>query len=130
MKLTELHEIDILWEGELEGEEYAFYVQLEEGRARAGFGAKRGGVLSKAGKGLLKFAKNPIVAGLAAGYAIDAYGKYKKNKRMTTHFFARGTQEKKMYKEIVDTLMKTGKYRKVREKYVDGGYLWELKKIH
>jgi len=130
MKLIELDNTDILWEGELDGEEYVFYVQLDEKYARAGFGNKRGGVLSKVGKGILKFAKNPIVAGLAAGYAIDAYGKYKKNKRLTTHFFARGNQEKKMYKEIVDTLMKTGKYRKVREKYVDGGYLWELKKIH
>jgi hypothetical protein len=126
MKLDELH-TDVLWEGELDGYEYAFVI--EEGMARFAQSSK-GGVLRGAAKGALKFISNPVVAGLAAGYAIDSINAYKRNKRMTTTFFAKSPEEKKLYRDIVDTLMKTGNYRKVREKYIDGGIMYELKKIH
>jgi hypothetical protein len=124
MKLEELH-TDVLWEGELDGQEYAFVI--EEGVARFAQSSK-GGVLRGAAQGALKFISNPVVAGMAAGYAIDAYAKYKRNKRTTTTFFAKDMQERKLYQEIVNTLMKTGKFKKTHEKHVDGGILWVLKR--
>ena len=130
MKLHELHNMEILWEGELEGESCVFFVQVEEGVAKAGFGQNtKGGIVTKFAKGALRFVSNPIVAGLAAGYAIDAIKKYKKNKRMTTRFFAKTQQDKRLYKQIVDDLMKTGKYKK-KERYEAGGIMWELKRFN
>ena len=126
MKLHELHDIDVLWEGELDGEEYAFVI--EEGMARF-TQPSRGGVLRKGAKGALKFISNPVVAGIAAGLAVDAYGKYKRNKRTTTTFFAKDMPERRLYQSIVNDLMKTGKYKKTHEKFVDGGILWVLKRI-
>jgi len=126
MKLTDLHNIDILWEGELDGEEYAFVI--EEGRAqfvRNSRGGRQSGSLKKG----LAFAGNAAMAGLAAGFAVDAFNKYKKNKRNTMTFFAKGMQERKMYQQIVSDLMKTGNYKKVKDKYESGGYLWVIKKV-
>lgn len=124
-KFLKLNE-DVLWEGDLGGEEYAFIIS--EGMARF-VQSSKGGVLRGAAKSALNFVTNPVVAGLAAGYAIDAYAKYKRNKRTTTSFFAKGMQERKLYQEIVDTLMKTGKFKKTHEKHVDGGILWVLKRV-
>lgn len=119
MRLEELQDIDVLWEGELDGEDYQFIIQ--EGIARF---AKKGGIV----RGALKFASNPFVVGLAAGYAHDAFAKYKRNKRTTTSFFAKDQQEKQLYQSIVNDLMKTGHYKKTHEKFVDGGWLWVLKR--
>lgn len=130
MKLHEMHNVDILWEGELDGESYVLFSRLEEGVMQMGFAQNtRGGVVTGVAKGALKFISNPVVAALAAGYAVNAFQTYQKNKRLTTQFYARDTQERKLYQDIVDTLMKTGRYRKVKEKYVDGGYMWVLKKV-
>lgn len=126
MKLTELHNIDILWEGEIDGEDYVFVVEdgvaqfLPEYRSgKVPGGIKRG----------LAFAGNAAMVGLAAGWAASALKKYKQNKRNTMTFFAKGAQEKKLYKGMVDDLMKTGHYKKIRDKYESGGYLWVLKKV-
>ena len=73
--------------------------------------------------------KNPVIAGLAAGYAVNAFAQYKKNKRTTTTFFAKDPQEKKMYKDIIDTLVRSGKFKKTKEKFVDGGILYVLKRV-
>ena len=126
MKLEELKDnTETLWEGELDGEQVKFFVELHEGMSHAGFAQNsRGGVV----RGAMKFMSNPIVAGLAAGYAVDALGRYERNKRYTTRFFARDAQEKKLYKQIVDDLMRTGHYKKVKEKHVDGGIMWELRR--
>jgi hypothetical protein len=98
--------------------------------SRAGFAQNtKGGILRKAAKGALKFMSNPVVAGMAAGYAIDAISQYKRNKRHTTGFFAKDAKERKFYQGVVDDLMKTGKYKKVKEKYADGGYIWVLQKV-
>jgi len=72
--------------------------------------------------------KNPVLAVGAAGAAMSAYSAYKKNKRYTTKLFAKTPDEKKLYKAIIADLMRTGNYKKIREKYVDGGILWELRR--
>jgi len=83
------------------------------------------GVVKQAGGFLTR---NPGLAIGAAAMAMSAYSKYKKNKKYTTRLFAKTPEEKKLYKAIINDLMKTGHYKKVREKYVDGGIMWELKR--
>ena len=125
MKLDDLH-TDIIWEGEIEGEELALYAELDEGHANINFGNMKGGVLHKVGGEALKLFNNPVAAGIAAGLALNALAKYKSNKNKTARFFAKDYRQKKFYKKIVNDLMKTGNYKKVTSKYVAGGYLWEL----
>lgn len=121
-----LESFEILWNGELDGEQYAL---IAEG-TKIGFAQNtRGGIVRKAAKGALKFISNPVVAGMAAGYAIDAISKYQRNKRHTTSFFARDAKERTFYQGVVNDLMATGKYKKVKEKYAEGGYMWVLQKV-
>jgi len=118
MKLSELN-TEVLWEGEIDGEDYI--IAIEPGVTlyeRAGKVPGRG----------LAFAGKIALAGLTVGMAVDAFKKYKRNKRTTTTFYAKDFQERALYKDIVNTLMKTGKFKKVKEQYIDGGYLWVLKK--
>ena len=122
MKLTELH-TEILWEGDIDGESYQFVIK--DGHAL--FEYRAGKVPGGLRKGLA-FAGKAAMVGLAAGWAASALKKYKQNKRNTMTFFAKGGQEKKLYQGIVDDLMKTGHYKKIRDKYESGGYLWVLKK--
>lgn len=124
MKLYEL-QTEVLWEGEIEGEQCEFVIEpLKEGLRQASMRTKGGFV-----KGLGDLAKkHPNVSAVAAGIAYSAYRKYQKNKKYTTRFYAKDTQEKRMYKKVVDDLMKTGHYKKVREKSVAGGYMWELER--
>ena len=129
MKLHELHNIEVIWEGDIEGEDYILFVEpLEEGVIRAAVANKKGGLVRGLARTAVGLAKNPVVVGMAAGMAIDAYQNYKRNKRYTTRFYAKDMQERRLYQKIVDDLMRTGQYKKVREKYVSGGYMWELKR--
>ena len=89
----------------------------------------RGGIVKQTlRKGAAAMKSNPGLAALAAGLATASYTAYNRNKRNHMRLFAKGQKERQMYKKIVDDLMKTGGYKKVREKYVSGGYLWELKR--
>ena len=122
MKLTEINK-DILWEGEIDGEQYMFTIN-EDGHALF----ERAGKVSGSIKKGLAFAGKAAMVGLAGAWAVDAIQKYRKNKRNTMTFFTKDQQEKKLYQSIVDDLMKTGNYKKVKQSYVDGGHLWVLKK--
>ena len=129
MKVRELLE-DVIWSGEADGEGVELVaVPLKEGNVRIGFRPKKGGIVQKAAQGAMKFVTNPVVAGMVAGYAIDAIRKYRSNKKYTTRFFAADAVEKKFYKKMIDDLMKTGHYKLVSQKYVGGGYLWELRRL-
>ncbi len=132
MKLEELH-TDILWEGLIGDEPYIFTAALSEGgakkmsfgrdnRASTGFVSK---IISKQAAGLFK---NPVLAGVAAGIAITALAKYRKNKRNTITFYAADPMEKRFYKKMIKDLLDTGNYKKVKSKYVKGGYMWLLKR--
>jgi hypothetical protein len=72
---------------------------------------------------------NPHLMGAVAALSVSAIQQYNKNKRNMTRFFARSKQEERFYSKVVDDLMKSGHYRKVNMKYVEGGMLWELERI-
>lgn len=131
MKLEELH-VDILWEGLIGDEPYVFTATLFEGGAKMSFGRNNRAstklvskIISKQAPGLFK---NPVLSGIAAGIAITALANYQKNKRNTIRFYASDPMEKRFYKKMIDDLLKTGNYRKIRSKYVSGGYMWILKR--
>ena len=127
MKLEEMCTHDVL----LEKDGFVLYAEnLSESSVKMGFAPTRGGFIQKSLQGSTKFAKNnPFIVGAMAAYSVDAIKQYNKNKRKTITFYTKDMQEKKMFKEIVDTLMKTGKYRKEKETVVDGGYLFVLKRL-
>jgi len=124
MKLTDLCE-QTIWKGKIDGENY-IAVAIHETISIRPHG---GGVVSQSlRKGAPALKANPGLAALGAGFAVASYTAYNKNKRNTMRLFASSYGEKKMYQTVVNDLMKTGGYRKVREKRVGGGWLWELKK--
>lgn len=125
MKLTDLCE-ETIWEGNIEGESCALIIN-EAGSVFVK--NSRGGLLSQSlRKGAAALKSNPGLAALGAGLAVASYTAYSKNKRNHLRLFAKDYREKKMYKMIVNDLMKSGGYKKIREKRAGGGWLWELKK--
>lgn len=126
MKLAEIYE-DTIWRGIIDGKPYEAYVINEAINIRPMSG--RGGIIKQSlRKGAAALKSNPGLAALGAGLAVASYTAYNRNKRNHMRLFAKGQKEKQMYKQIVADLMKTGGYKKVREKHVSGGYLWELKR--
>lgn len=127
MKLDELH-TDYLWEGEIEGEPYALTVTVSEGLASFMFGsnAKKSTKLAKAAlkSDQKSYFNNPATVALAAGVVMSAISKYRQAKRNTIQFYASGVREKKLYKKMIDDLMKTGSYKIIKEKPSQGGKLW------
>jgi hypothetical protein len=124
MKLADLHE-ETIWRGFIDGKPFEAFEINEAISVRP----SRGGIVKQTlRKGAAALKANPGLAALGAGLAVASYTAYSKNKRNTMRLFAKGQKERKMYKQIVDDLMKTGGYKKVREKHVSGGYLWELKR--
>jgi hypothetical protein len=128
MKIGELLE-EVIWSGEGDDEDIELVAYLNEGGVRIGFRPKGGGIVRKAAQGAMKFITNPVVAGMVAGYAMDAIRKYKSNKKYTSRFFAADSTERRFYEKMIKDLMATGHYRMVSQKYVGGGYLWELKRL-
>ena len=126
MKLNEIIETDILYEHN----NLVVYAEVLNEKLNIGIGQTKGGIISKGLKSFDKFAKaHPMMVGAIAGYAGDALRKYKKNKRNTITFYTKDMHEKIIYKDMVDQLMKSGKYRKEKETYIDGGYLFVLKRL-
>ena len=92
---------------------------------RYGVRAKAGGVIRKGVKGIKA---NPGLAMAAGMLAVAGISTYNKNKRNTVRLFAKGPQERRLSHGHVNDILKTGHYRKKREKSVSGGYLWDLKR--
>jgi len=110
--------------------EIDFSAIIEEAiRQYPGLRNKRGGKVKSVIAGASKFFSNPLIAGTAAVMAINAYDKYKENKRYTTRFFAKTPAEKKMYKEIIQMMTQSGKYKIKKTKYVSGGREWVLRRV-
>jgi hypothetical protein len=126
MLLRELFE-EVIWQDEIDGEMYQMTSLMMEGSRQISFGKSKAGRI--AAGGLAAIADNPGLAGMAAGYAISALNKYRKNRKYTTRFYAKTPVDKKFYQKLVDDLLKTNNYRTVRTKMVDGGKLWELERI-
>lgn len=127
MKLNDLTPKEIIWEETIQDQDFVFYAEtIEEGVKQINFGNQRGGAMKTAGDVLGKI--NPTLAGIAAGMAINSLIKYKQNRKYTTRFFAKDRTERRFYEKLVADLMKSGHYVKVREKYMAGGYVWELRR--
>lgn len=90
-------------------------------------GNKAGGKIARkyVPKSMRKALTNPFVIATAAAYATSAVKQYNRNKRLTAKLYSPDSQ-KETYKKIIADLMRTGKYRRVREKRVSGGVEWEL----
>ena len=124
MKLADLQE-EVIWRGTIDGKPYEAKVVNEA----ISVGPSRGGIIKQSlRKGAAALKSNPGLAALGAGLAVASYTAYNRNKRNHMRLFAKGPKERQMYKKIIDDLMKTGGYKKIREKHVSGGYLWELKR--
>lgn len=124
MKLTDLCE-EIVWQGELEGENVDVILTNEAISVRP----SKGGIVSQAlRKGAAAIKSNPALAALSAGLAVASYTAYSRNKRKNLRLFAKHHREKKMYQNMVDDLMKSGGYKKIKQRRVAGGWLWELKR--
>lgn len=119
----------ILTEHEIEGETFVIAASLHEGIGNmfAGIKDKKGGIIPSIQQ-IGKFITNPVVSGIAIGYAVDAYSTYQKNKHRTTKLFAKFPSEKPFYEKMVKELMKTGHYKLISTKSVEGGTLWELRR--
>jgi hypothetical protein len=127
MLLEELQQTIILSE---EDDIKLYATQINESSIKIGLVQSAGGLVKKSFQGIGKFAKNhPFITGAMAGYAVDAIKKYKKNKRNTITFYTKDHQEKKLYKDMMTQLMKSGKYRVEKDTVVDGGYLLVLKRL-
>ena len=126
MKLQEIT-TDVLHTETIDGNIISFVYNINEGTVDVHHmpkGKDSGGFV----KGLGKFMTNPIVMGLAAVYGKKAYKKYQHNKKYVTRLFARSHAEKPYFEKIVNELMRSGHYKKVTVKDVEGGYIWELER--
>lgn len=135
MKLTEITQPTVLWEDNackttIAGHTVQISVELNEDVAKINFGAAKPGVVSKLSGIAKSFFTNPFAVGVGALWAVDAIQRYEKNKRYTTHFYAKTAQEKQFHQKIVDDLMKTGHYKLIKSAYVDGGHLWVLQRTN
>lgn len=72
---------------------------------------------------------NPSLTAAAAMSAVTAYQQYKTNKRNMVKLFAKSAYEKRMIRNVVDAMTKSGKFKLYRTKYADGGRYYELKQI-
>lgn len=128
MKLIDLT-TEILNEQNIEGNTFVVGVALSEGIVDAFIGVKNEkGAIIKGLQGVGQLITNPVVAGMAIGYAVDAYSKYKRNKNLVTRLFAKTQYEKPFYERMIRELVKGGHYKLVSTKSVDGGTLWSLRR--
>ena len=88
---------------------------------------KRGGKVATKGAADM-FRTNPGLVIGAATIALDAYGKYKRNKRNTIRLFAKDEYEKRMITDIVNAMTKSGRFKVQRIKFEQGGKSWVIKR--
>lgn len=81
-------------------------------------------------KSFKQFIKNnDFLKGVAIRAGLDSLSAYHRNKNMTARFFAKTTYERVLYKDIVKKLVKSGDYKLMKNKYINGGILYELVKV-
>lgn len=124
MKLQDLRE-EVIWQGEIDGQDYDVVVL---GEMQIAIKPSKGGLVQSFKDSVAQVASNPKLALASAALAVAAIAKYNSNKRNTMRLFAKDHIERKLYQKIINDLMKTGGYKKVKEKYAEGGYLWVLQR--
>lgn len=73
------------------------------------------------------FKKDPRLAIAVAASAVDAYSKLKVDiNKSTLSLFAGDAYERKLVKDVVDILAKSGKYRVRRMRYANNGQFWDM----
>lgn len=113
---------------EIDDPKYGFQVIIQEDHINkaAKFELIYEGILKKAGAKLDKMFDDPLTVGFGTYFALNAIQAYQKSKKYSTTLYAKSLNDKKMYEKIVADLMKTGHYKITKNKYADGGWLWEL----
>lgn len=103
-----------------------YYYLLDENTKEVSFATKG----KQAIKGFKDFLyKHPYMTGVAVSVGLSALDSYRSNKRMTTRFFATNEIERKLYRNVVADLKKTGNYTVLKDgRRLKGGWLWELKR--
>lgn len=74
--------------------------------------------------------KNPFLSAGALILALDAYEKYKNNQKYATKLFGKTGEEQKFYKKMVDDLVKSGKWKVIKDQNENGGRLWVMRRLH
>ena len=74
------------------------------------------------------FKANPSLTVAAGALAVSAYSSYKKNKRNTIQLHAKDEYEKRMIRDVVDSLTSSGKFKVQRVRFEHGGKTWVLKR--
>jgi hypothetical protein len=120
IKSEKLELVETFINGDIE-----YYLIYENATREFSFKTTRKNALSS----LKSFIKQyPFLSGMVASLGIDAIDKYRQNKRLLTRFFAKTPIEIQLYKKMSEDLVKTGKYKLVKEKRIHGGVLYELKR--
>lgn len=103
-----------------------YYFLLDEAKNQISFATKSKGAIKDFKDFLLR---HPYMTGMAVGVGLDALDTYRSNKRLTTRFFAQNAIERKLYKDMAEELVKSGKYTIIKNgKRINKGWLWELKR--
>jgi len=118
-----LENSEIIGELSLDGSEYS--VIFEKKEEAFTLHAKNPKDL-KSFKAFLK--SYPELAKLMTTAGMDAIDKYRQNKKLTTRFVATNTVEKNFYNKVSKDLVSTGKYKLVKQRRTNGGYLYELER--
>ena len=71
---------------------------------------------------------NKVLHDAAVQIGLDSMAAYQQNKNITARFFAKTPYEKILYKDVSNTLVKSGNFKLVKIRYVNGGLLYELVK--
>ena len=133
MLLNELSK-EIIFEGNIENfdgplgsdpELLSIQLYLEEGKLGSSIKNSAGGFIKGIGSAI---SKHPFLSGVMAGFATDALKKYTRNKRNTITFYGKSFREKNFYKKMIKDLESSGHYKIVRNQFVDGGQMWQLKR--
>lgn len=85
-------------------------------------------IISSLGKSAWSFFKNPVVAGVTIGWALNTLDDYNRNKKDTIKLHARTGEERVYFKKMVDEMLASGKYTLIKSKNVSGAYSWTLKR--
>jgi hypothetical protein len=79
---------------------------------------------------IIENSKNsPLQVNMAAGMASKKMDSYYANKNRVTRFYGNCINTRKLYSKVVKDLLATGKYKKLRQVWVNGGLMWDLERI-
>lgn len=110
-----IEEMVVLYESTLAGSDMKIYLEaLEEGVDRL--------IIESSGNSKLQI-------NMAAGMASKKLDNYYANKRRVTRFYGNCIDTRKLYTKVVKDLLDTGKYKKLRQVWVNGGLMWDLERV-